>query len=204
MPAFLKILLLFALLQGCALEVRETAETTQSAQEREQLARAHQEQAQRLWLRAQEFEQQRDFIRSANELISYQAYLDQDADIRANTAKIWGLLNRADRKSLEQRYGADPQALSGWLELAVIKRLCCPTPKRWRARWYPGRKTTRHIPLIQPSSENCARLRCCTKNGLAKLPCCYRCAAHFGKLRKPSGTALSLPGSIPDLSGLRS
>lgn len=78
--------------------------------------------ARRHRLTALAYEQQANFINAAEARISYNAYLQQDADTNTNTAKIWEDLNKADKQTLGERHRADPQALSGWLELAFIHR----------------------------------------------------------------------------------
>ena len=144
MPAFLKILFMVALLQGCTLEVRKDPEPAQTELESERLLNERREQAQRRLARALELEQQADFLNAAGERVSYLSYLDRDADITAATAKIWNNLNRADKDALVQRYRSDPQALSGWLELAFIRRTMLADPgalERALASWqenYPA------------------------------------------------------------------
>ncbi len=73
-------------------------------------------------VRALAYEQQADFINAAAERISFGAYPLQRDDADANTAKIWETLNKADKQSLRELQRAHPQALSGWLELALINR----------------------------------------------------------------------------------
>ena len=79
-------------------------------------------QARRHQARALAYEQQADFINAAAERISYGAYPLQGDAADAHTAKIWETLNKADKQTLRELYRADPQALSGWLELAFINR----------------------------------------------------------------------------------
>lgn len=78
--------------------------------------------ARRHEVRALAYEQQADFINAATERISYGAYPLQRDDTDANTAKIWETLNKADKQVLRELHRAHPQALSGWLELALINR----------------------------------------------------------------------------------
>ena len=78
--------------------------------------------AQRHRLSALAYEQQADFLNAAQERLSYNAYLAEDADTETNTAKIWENLNKVDRQTLRERHRANPRALSGWLELALINR----------------------------------------------------------------------------------
>ena len=144
MRVFLKILFMVALLQGCTLEVRKDPEPAQTELESERLLNERREQAQRRLARALELEQQADFLNAAGERVSYLSYLDRDADITAATAKIWNNLNRADKDALVLRYRSDPQALSGWLELAFIRRTMLADPmalERALASWqenYPA------------------------------------------------------------------
>ena len=79
-------------------------------------------QARRHRLTALAHEQQADFISAAAARISYHAFLQQDAAKDTNTMRIWEDLNKVDRQTLTERYRADPQALSGWLGLALINR----------------------------------------------------------------------------------
>lgn len=79
-------------------------------------------QARRHEARALAYEQRADFINAAAERISYGAYARQRGDTDAHTAKIWETLNKADKQMLRELHSADPQALSGWLELALINR----------------------------------------------------------------------------------
>ena len=122
MRVSLKILLMLALLQGCTLETRRSPDPASAGADNSRLENERREQAQRHLARALEHELQQDFINAAGERVSYHAYLDRDADLAANTAKIWDNLNRADKGELRRRYRADPGALAGWLELAFIKR----------------------------------------------------------------------------------
>lgn len=144
MSVFLKILLMVALLQGCTLETRKSPEPEPTEPDSSQVENERREQAQLHRLRALEFERQEDFINAAGERVSYHAYLDQAADMAANTAKIWENLNRAGKKALVGRYRSDPQAFSGWLELAYIKRTMLADPgslERALASWqenYPA------------------------------------------------------------------
>ena len=144
MRVFLYFLLIIPLLQACTLEVKKDAGSAQPEQESEQLLNERREQARLHRLRAIEFEQQADFIHAAGARVSYHAYLEHEADITANTAKIWGNLERADKHALVRRYRSDPQALSGWLELAFIRRTMLADPgtlERALASWqenYPA------------------------------------------------------------------
>ena len=144
MPAFLKILLMAALLQGCTLETRKSPEPEPGDTDNSQLENERREQAQRRRARALELEQQGDFLNAAGERASYLSYLDQDADISADTAKIWDNLIRADKNALVRRYQSDPQAFSGWLELAFIRHTMLADPgtlERALASWqenYPA------------------------------------------------------------------
>lgn len=79
-------------------------------------------QARRHGIRAGAYELQADFINAAEERIRYGAGLQRRGDTDANTAKIWENLNKVDKQVLRELHRADPQALSGWLELAVINR----------------------------------------------------------------------------------
>ena len=78
--------------------------------------------ARRHRIRAGAYELQADFINAAEERILYGAGLQQRDDADANTAKIWENLNKVDKQILRELHRADPQALSGWLELAFINR----------------------------------------------------------------------------------
>lgn len=78
--------------------------------------------ARRHRIRAGAYELQADFINAAEERILYGASLQQRDDADANTAKIWENLNKVDKQILRELHRADPQALSGWLELAFINR----------------------------------------------------------------------------------
>lgn len=78
--------------------------------------------ARRHRLTALAYEQQANFLDAAEARIRYNAYLQQDADTNTNTAKIWENLNKVDKQVLRELHRADPQALSGWLELAFINR----------------------------------------------------------------------------------
>lgn len=144
MPAFLKILLMVALLQGCTLETRKSPEPETAGPDSSQLENERREQAQQRRARALELEQQGDFLNAAGERVSYLSYLDRDADISADTVKIWDSLNRADKNALVRRYRSDPQAFSGWLELAFIRRTMLADPgtlERALASWqenYPA------------------------------------------------------------------
>lgn len=79
-------------------------------------------QARRHGIRAGAYELQADFINAAEERISYGAGLQRRGDTDANTAKIWENLNKVDKQVLRELHRADPQALSGWLELAFLNR----------------------------------------------------------------------------------
>ena len=142
MRAELIILLLVALLQGCTLEVRKSPDPPDTESGQQQSQRLHQ--AQLHLARALEYEQQQDFINAARERISYHAYPGQDADRQTNTAKIWDNLNQADKDALIRLYRSDPAALSGWLELAFIRRTMLGDPEtleRTLASWqekYPA------------------------------------------------------------------
>ena len=122
MPVFLKILFMAALLQGCTVEVRRSPGPEPAEPENSQQESRRQQQVQAQLARAGEYEQQGDFISAARARISYHALLEQDADRQANSARIWELLNQAGRETLLQHYRTDPGALSGWLELAFIRR----------------------------------------------------------------------------------
>ena len=122
MSAFLKILLLVALLQGCTLQTRKSPEPEPVGPDSSRLENERREQAQLHLDQALEYELRQDFINAVAERLSYHAYLDRDADLAANTAKIWDNLNRAGKEVLLRRYRSDPGALSGWLELAFIRR----------------------------------------------------------------------------------
>ena len=111
-----------ALLQGCTLETRKSPDPAPAEADNSRLEDERREQARLHLARALERELQQDFIHAAGERVSYHAYLDRDADLASNTAKIWDNLNRADKGDLRRRYRADPGALAGWLELAFIKR----------------------------------------------------------------------------------
>ena len=113
---------MLALLQGCTLETRRSPDPAPAGADNSRLENERREQAQLHLARALEHELQQDFINAAGERVSCHAYLDRDADLAANTAKIWDNLNRADKGELRRRYRADPGALAGWLELAFIKR----------------------------------------------------------------------------------
>ena len=78
--------------------------------------------ARRHEVRALAYEQQADFINAAAERISYGAYPQERDGTNAHTAKIWETLNKADKQILRELHRADPQALSGWLELALINK----------------------------------------------------------------------------------
>ena len=78
--------------------------------------------ARRHRIRAGAYELQTDFIKAAEERIRYGASLRQRGDTDANTAKIWEDLNKVDKQVLRELHRTDPQALSGWLELAFINR----------------------------------------------------------------------------------
>ena len=133
-----------ALLQGCTLEVRESPDPAQAELESERLLNERRAQAQLHRERALELERQGDFLNAAGERVSYLSYLDQGADIAAATAKTWDNLNRAGKDALVLRYRSDPQAFSGWLELAFIRRTMLADPgelERALASWqenYPA------------------------------------------------------------------
>ncbi len=76
--------------------------------------------ARRHRLSAVAYEQQADFLNAVQQRLSYATYLPERADKDTNTAKIWEDLNKVGRQTLRERHQADPQALSGWLELALI------------------------------------------------------------------------------------
>ena len=122
MPALFKILLVVALLQGCTVETRKSPEPVPVELESSRVENERREQAQRRLERALEYERQQDFLNAAQERLGYHAHLDESTAIKANTAKIWENLNRADKDALRRHYHSDPRALSGWLELAFIKR----------------------------------------------------------------------------------
>ena len=122
MRVTLKILLMVALLQGCTLETRKSPEPAPAEPDSGRLEIERREQAQLHLRRALEHELLQDYINAAEQRVSYHAYLDRNPDLAANTAKIWDNLNRADKEALRLRYRSDPGALSGWLELAFIKR----------------------------------------------------------------------------------
>ena len=137
MPALVKILVVAALLQGCAPGVKKSpapapepapAEPDNGRSERDQLETERLRQAQLLRARVLELERQEDFINAAGARASYHAYLPRGAEQAANTAKIWDNLNRADKHALVLRYRSDPRAFSGWLELAFIKRTLLADP----------------------------------------------------------------------------
>ncbi|MDE0158315.1 MAG: penicillin-binding protein activator [Gammaproteobacteria bacterium] len=144
MRVSINCLLIIALLQGCTLEVKESPEPAQAEQESERLLNERRMQAQLHRSRALELEQQGDFLNAAGERVSYLSYLDRDAEISADTVKIWENLNRADKNALVRRYRSDPQAFSGWLELAFIRRTMLADPgtlERALASWqenYPA------------------------------------------------------------------
>ena len=95
-------------------------------------------QARRQRLSALAHEQLADFINAAAARLSYDNYLAQGADKEANTAKIWEHLNKVEKEDLREVHRSDPQALSGWLELALINRTMLPdleTLSRSLAAW---------------------------------------------------------------------
>lgn len=108
-------------------------------------------QAQRHRLTALAYEQQADYINAAETRISYNAYLAQGAATQANSAKIWENLNKVDRNNLRELHRSDPQALSGWTELALINRTLLPDPgplSRALAAWrdkYPAHPANHSI-----------------------------------------------------------
>ena len=111
-------------------------------------------------LRALAYEQQAIFIKAAEERVRYNAYSSEDIDTGANTAKIWDDLNRVDRQTLRARHRSDPQALDGWLELALINRTMLADPERlerslsaWQAK-YPAHPA---IPAITGKIRTAAR-----------------------------------------------
>ena len=106
MRVSINCLLIIALLQGCTLEVRKSPEPVET--DNSQLENERREQAQWHWGRALELEQQGDFLNAAGERVSYLSYLDQDADVSADTVKIWDNLNRANKNALVRRYRSDP------------------------------------------------------------------------------------------------
>lgn len=128
MRVSINCLLIIALLQGCTLEVRKSPEPEPVETDNSQLENERREQAQQRRARARELERQGDFLNAAGERVSYLSYLDVDADISADTAKIWDNLKRADKNALVRRYRSDPRAFSGWLELAFIRRTMLADP----------------------------------------------------------------------------
>ncbi len=78
--------------------------------------------ARRHRLRALAYRQLLDFIKAVEERLKYNGYLNQAADVQANTTKIWEALNRVEKDTLRQLHQSNPNALSGWLELALINR----------------------------------------------------------------------------------
>ena len=86
-------------------------------------------QARRHRISALAHEQLADFIYAAEARLSYNTWLLQDAGKKANTAKIWEDLNMAEKDDLREAHRADPQALSGWLELALINRTMLADPE---------------------------------------------------------------------------
>ena len=122
MRVFFNILLISALLQGCTPVVRKAPDPVDVEPDNSRLLEERQQQAHQHRQRALEYEQQQDFLNAAQERLNYHLYLDESAAIKANSAKIWENLNRADKDTLRRRYLSDPRALSGWLELAFIKR----------------------------------------------------------------------------------
>ena len=138
MRVSLKILLMVALLQGCTLQTRKSPEPAPAEPDSSRLENERQEQARLHLARALEHELQQDFINAAGERVSYHAYLDRGADLANNTVKIWDNLNRAGKNALVRRYRSDPQAFSGWLELAFIRRTMLADPgklERALASW---------------------------------------------------------------------
>ena len=94
--------------------------------------------ARRHRISAHAHEQLADFINAAEARLSYNSYLPQGADKEANTARIWEDLNKVDKEDLREVHRSDPQALSGWLELALINRTMLPdleTLSRSLAAW---------------------------------------------------------------------
>ena len=96
-------------------------------------------------------EQLEDFINAAEARLSYNTWLLQDAEKKANTAKIWEDLNKVEKDDLREVHRADPQALSGWLELALINRTMLADPETlsraleaWQDR-YPAHPANRAI-----------------------------------------------------------
>lgn len=84
-------------------------------------------QARRYLLRALAH-QQSDFIKTIEERLRYNDYLTRPADVDANTTKIWDTLNRVEKDTLQQLHQSNPNALSGWLELALINRTLLADP----------------------------------------------------------------------------
>ena len=144
MRVFIKCLLIIALLQGCTPVVRKSPDPAQAEQESERLLNERRAQAQLHRSRALELERQGDFLNAAGERARYLSYLDQGADIAAAAAKTWDNLNRAGKEALVRHYRSDPQAFSGWLELAFIRRTMLADPgtlERALASWeenYPA------------------------------------------------------------------
>ena len=85
-------------------------------------------QARRHRLSALAHEQLADFINAAEARLSYNTWLLQGADKKVNTAKIWEDLNKVEKDELREVHRSDPQALSGWLELALINRTLLADP----------------------------------------------------------------------------
>ncbi len=122
MPVFLQILLSVMLLQGCTLDLRESPQPTPAEPTGSRAQDDRRRQAQQYLARALEYERQQDFLNAAQARFSYHKYLDDSVASKVNTAKIWENLNRADKQALRRRYQTAPGALSGWVELAFIRR----------------------------------------------------------------------------------
>lgn len=144
MRVFFNILLVAALLQACTPVVRKAPQPVEPEPDSSQVEDRRLRQAQLHREQALAYERQPDFLNAAQEWFSYHGYLDESAALKANTAKIWENLNRADKDALRRRYQADPRALAGWLELAFIKRTMLTdleTLEQELASWqqnYPG------------------------------------------------------------------
>ena len=122
MRVFFNILLVAALLQACTPVVRKAPEPVEPEPDSTQVEDRRLRQAQLHREQALAYERELDFLNAAQEWFSYHGYLDESAALKANTAKIWENLNRADKDALRRRYQAESRALAGWLELAFIKR----------------------------------------------------------------------------------
>lgn len=122
MPVFLQVLLIAALLQGCTLDIRKSPQPVPAELTGSQPQDDRRRQAQQYLAQALEHEQQQDFLNAAQARLSYHKYLDESAAIKVNSTKIWENLNRVSKEALRARYQAEPRALSGWVELALIKR----------------------------------------------------------------------------------